>query len=124
MRKITITEEGHSWLVSRIDLIIAKMYKEPANFELDFISMIYDLKKSLAGEELEAPPEEIKKKPRARASSSPIVIKNGCPEHPTYGAKRRPRTSCNGCWDAFKKYNPTSYQKAWREFQRKNQDAS
>jgi hypothetical protein len=35
-----------------------------------------------------------------------------CDDHPTYGAVRRPRTSCNACWDAYRLTHPDIEDKA------------
>lgn len=46
-----------------------------------------------------------------------------CSDHPSYGAKRPPRTDCSGCWTAYKSFNPMNYDKALRDFKRKQSSA-
>jgi hypothetical protein len=44
-----------------------------------------------------------------------------CVDHPTYGARRRPRTDCDRCWELFGKFNPPAVVKQKRnEFDRLN----
>jgi hypothetical protein len=40
------------------------------------------------------------------AEKQPAHKWNYCPDHPTYGAIRSPRTDCETCWRAYKKMNP------------------
>lgn len=52
-----------------------------------------------------------------------VIKANICSDHPLYGAKRPPRTDCNTCWSAYKRFNPLSYDKARRAFKRKVESA-
>lgn len=54
------------------------------------------------------------KKPKAKPAESHDL----CATHPKYGAKRAPKTPCKGCWAAYKKLNPLSYDLAKRKFER------
>lgn len=49
---------------------------------------------------VEAPKTVRRKRGEAKAERP-----NLCSEHPTYGAKKRPRTDCPTCWLAYEKYN-------------------
>lgn len=44
------------------------------------------------------------RKPRARRGTRKATLPNLCGQHPTYGAKRPPRTPCSICWAAYEKY--------------------
>lgn len=44
-----------------------------------------------------------------------------CPTHKTYQAKQVPRQDCDGCWTAYKRFNPDKYVNARRSFERKQQ---
>jgi hypothetical protein len=55
---------------------------------------------------------DVKKKRTPKEKSS---VKQGktapddiysCKDHPTYGAKRRPRVDCKRCWELFAMFNP------------------
>lgn len=60
------------------------------------------------------------KKPRAPRGSRLATLPKLCPEHPAYGARRRPRTDCQGCWSAFERYNdPAFVDKVLRDVGRK-----
>lgn len=52
------------------------------------------------------PVEEVKPK-RTRKPEAQRVMEtpNYCKDHPKYGAKRPPRTDCQGCWGAYEKYS-------------------
>lgn len=59
-----------------------------------------------------------KRKPREKSSvkqgkTAPDDIYT-CVEHPTYGAKRRPRVDCPRCWELFAMFNPPEVVKAKR----------
>lgn len=47
-------------------------------------------------------------KTRAPRGSVKNLKPNYCKDHPTYGAKRKPRGECESCWKAFAKFNPLS----------------
>lgn len=56
------------------------------------------------------------KKPRAKRGERLATLPNLCSEHPAYGAKRAPRTNCEGCWKAYEKYvDPAVVEKAKRK---------
>jgi len=101
-----------------------KFRKEPSKFELDFILMVQQFHKDiLAANHVKS--ETVKEvntkatKPKVKKTSSTVHLKDGCSDHPNYGAVRPPKTNCSGCWDAYKKYNPTKCDAAWLKFSRK-----
>lgn len=55
-----------------------------------------------------------------RKKKEEAVLFRLCPDHPSYQAKRSPRTDCKGCWEAFEKYagKPRAKQ-ARQKFERK-----
>lgn len=62
--------------------------------------------------------EEIEEVPPKQATG-PAIQPKLCSNHPNYGAKRAPRTDCDVCWKAYKKFNPLSYDGARKAFKRK-----
>lgn len=61
-------------------------------------------------------------KPKAvpKKKKEEVVNFRFCPDHPSYQAKRSPRTDCKGCWEAFEKYAGRSRAKQARQkFERK-----
>lgn len=101
--------------------------KDAGRYELEFSLMIDAIAKSLE-EAVHAPPEKEDKPKKARVKRSKansttktkveVQAKNACTDHPSYGAKRRPRTGCEGCWSMYRFYNQSSYEKARRDFER------
>ena len=63
-------------------------------------------------------PSPAKKKTSAKKRSAVAKLPVFCKEHPTYGAKRAPRTDCKTCWEAYKRLNPTLWAPARRKFER------
>lgn len=63
--------------------------------------------------------------PRRRKTRSPVNANAllYCATHPSYGAKRTPRTNCDDCWAAYKKLNPTKADAARRKFERTQRNA-
>lgn len=58
-------------------------------------------------------------KAKASAKVEPKVVEIDpyqCPEHPTYGARYKPRTDCAKCWDLYKQFHPMDFDKARRSF--------
>lgn len=44
--------------------------------------------------------------PVAKKTSTPLRVEAKlCPLHPLYGAKRRPRSTCEGCWEQYRRIN-------------------
>ena len=62
--------------------------------------------------------EEKEKKARRKKKPKPVKY-DLCPKHPRNAMKKRPSTDCEGCWAAYKKMNPMNYEKARRDFERK-----
>lgn len=54
-----------------------------------------------------------------KRSREPKFKPNLCPQHPANAFVRPPRTSCDGCWKAYRKMNPDKYDVARRDFDRK-----
>ena len=120
MYKLTIEDSAQEWFLGRIQLIMKNMRKDPAPYELPFVEMILGLNKSLESAEHVPNTKQVTEeaKPKKTSAGSAEKLRYGCKEHEKYGAKRRPRTDCEGCWEAFKSYNPDSYAAARREFDR------
>jgi hypothetical protein len=64
--------------------------------------------------------KEERKKERSTKTPAATVAVVMCDTHKKYQAKRVPNTDCSECWVAYKKYNPMKYDKARRDFERKN----
>jgi hypothetical protein len=61
-------------------------------------------------------------KPKVESTKKKItpVVYNLCTKHPKYGAKRRPQSDCESCWNAFEKYNgKDATVRARRDYERK-----
>lgn len=54
---------------------------------------------------IKAAPAVEKAKPRRKRGEAQAQLPKLCSDHPTYGAKKRPRTNCGQCWFAYEKYN-------------------
>ena len=61
--------------------------------------------------EKEVPPPKKEKEERYKY--------NHCSDHPYAPIKQAPRTTCKGCWKAYKKLHPEKYDLARRNFLRK-----
>lgn len=123
MHTIVVNDHAYDWLASRIDIIRKKQKRYPMSYDFEDIELFEHLEAALLESKHKrderAPKEDaVKAKPKApRAPSVPIA--DGCSDHPTYGAKRRPRTDCEPCWALYKKLNPMNYEQARRDFERK-----
>lgn len=123
MYSVMFNDEGFSWLKFKMTAAKKKIKQEPHNYDLEFAIVIDGIVEAFENaskviEETESTP---KAKPKRAPKNSGIgVLKGGCTEHPTYGAKRAPRKDCSNCWDMYKMYNPTNYDRARRNFDRKN----
>lgn len=65
-------------------------------------------------------PQSPRRKRRTKAEMQEANLFTLCPDHPTYTAKKAPRRTedCKTCWDAYKKFNPLTYQSkrtAWEQ---------
>ncbi len=63
-----------------------------------------------------SPKPKKKRTTKSKRKQKPDVDPYKCPDHPTYGAKNRPRSDCATCWDLYKKFNALRYDQARREF--------
>lgn len=131
MYKIVMSDQAYEWFASRLDLIRRNIKKFPQNYDLEFLQIIDELEGAMLATRKEPNPRQSKKSEEifepvkagsktAKAPVKPAVpVGNNCEDHPTYGAKRRPRTDCEGCWGLYKKMHPLEYDKARRDFDRK-----
>lgn len=126
MHKLQMSDASYDWLLGHIENIEAKFRKDPGTWvdRIEFVELINALRKELLAteHEREAKPAASSKKKAPR--STPTRMKEGCKEHPNYGAQRPPRTGCEGCWAAYKAYNPLKYPAAWRKHLRKQTDTT
>ena len=74
------------------------------------------------------PPPKPKAKAKKRAAKKRAVKKDTsglvCNAHPAYGAKRPPRTDCDGCWKLYEKFHPLEYDLKRKNFLRKQKEKS
>lgn len=121
MYTVTLEDKGRDWVLGKIIQVVENMHRHPSEYPLEDVEMMQSLQSALeGGEHSRAPkPESNEPKKARKTPEAAVALRDGCEEHPNYGAKRRPRTDCDGCWNAFKSYNPASYSKARREFERK-----
>lgn len=117
--KVVISKDGLTWMQNAIGRILAKVQADPTLVS-DDVKTLMDLDESLDKAEVIKSSEESsepKKKPSKTKAAS--VNYNYCPTCPKYGAKRAPRTDCEGCWKAYKELNPMQYEAARRAFEYK-----
>lgn len=111
MRVLKIENEADfKWLATYINNWDIKC-KDNWSSYVEYADMFDRLNKAFNDAEKIKSPEDdgpTEKKPRAPRGSKATIQPNYCKEHPTYGAKRKPRTECDGCWKAFAKFNPLS----------------
>jgi hypothetical protein len=105
------TKFEFDWLAKMLHNAVIKTDSSPGHFspELDaaFRSLDLSMKNPIIAEEIAVTKEvEVIKKQRVqKAVVAPIVL---CETHRNYQAKRSPRTDCQQCWTAYKKFNPMS----------------
>lgn len=56
---------------------------------------------------------------KSKRTREPKFRPNLCSDHPDNAMVRPPRTSCSGCWEAYRRMNPTKYDVARRDFDRR-----
>jgi TPP-dependent indolepyruvate ferredoxin oxidoreductase alpha subunit len=122
MHKLVMSDIAYDWFSSRVDLIRKNMKKFPSNYDMEFVLMFNDLEAAMESSQHTKDPKPPKEdKPKA-VRSAPMALRDGCTDHVTYQAKRRPQTDCEGCWSLYKKLHPLEYDMKRREFERKQSE--
>lgn len=107
---VTLNEKTHKTLAETLDQMVGLVAKHPERF-FDMGVELATLKQALEDAE-----EVTERKPRKKADDE--YVPKLCKEHPKYGARRPPRTPCEGCWDAYGSMNPMAVSAARRKFER------
>lgn len=123
MHEIQIEDEAYDWFLGRVELLETLFRKKPYQYEIEFILMVQKLHEDLLNTKHTADPKVVKPR-KKREPSTKTALRDGCKTHPNYGAQRPPRTGCEGCWAAYKAYNPLKYPAAWRKHLRKQTDTT
>ena len=129
------SESDFIFLRNMFDRAMKKIKTEVSKFDLEQAETITRIHDSLYNAsdspevenklvEKEEKPEtkkRVSKNPKSvrTASNGPKLRVNLCEKHPYYGAVRAPQQDCEGCWSAYQKMNPDSYDKKRRDFVRK-----
>lgn len=113
-------KEQYKFALQQIENWHARIHGNVAGY-IEYVDIIDELLASFRSPEIVdlpavevtsevVPPRPVKEKVDLRLAL--------CGEHPTYQAKRSPRTDCPTCWEHYKKLNPTRYDQARRKFER------
>lgn len=112
------------WLQRMMENMIERADNDPVRYH-DHYQNIVTSAKSLndyftsvqVAEQVEAKPAK-KRKTRSSDEVRAEKLQALCKTHQGYKARQRPRTDCDECWEAYKKFNPLTYDKARRDFER------
>jgi hypothetical protein len=110
-----LSPEQHRWLIEQLDSFARMATKDVSRFGA-FGAMILEIRQVIADAELEDVDDGSAKK----VSATSDFIPKFCKTHEKYGAQRPPRTDCEGCWAAYKRFNPNKYDSMRKKFDRKN----
>ncbi len=117
------TKEQFDYLKRIVDNSKRMMHNNTSAY-VEYLDMIDALALTFEEAIVEKPPKvEIietpkKKKTTSRKVSTVAKLPVFCEDHPTYGAKRAPRTACETCWSAYERLNPAQFPAARRKFER------
>lgn len=99
-------KEDFNYLKKFIDTWAVKSKDNPSAYS-EYVDMFSRLQQafdnSTQAEEIEIT-KAIERPSRKSKETKTVTPLKFCSEHPTYQAKRSPRTPCDGCWQAFEKY--------------------
>lgn len=112
---ITLSSDDYKWLKGLISRSVTKAEQAGGSSPLlESAEYLYSVNDSLANaKKVKTSEDEIKV--ISERKTQPKL----CSKHPTYGASRRPRTSCKTCWTVYKDFHPMEYEAAKRDFDRK-----
>jgi hypothetical protein len=133
-RYIRLDEQGdYEWLLRSIENLEIRAKMNPSLY-CDRWEIIQRVLAAVQGATKDAPaapqvdvatPEPKVRKRRTKRAEVRVATLTVCSDHPTYGAKRRPRTDCEDCWTAYARYaGKPAAQKARIEFDRKRRNGS
>lgn len=114
LKSIKLHDSDYELLLSIFNNSVRKIKRGAANFPPEVIDGVLRIVEAL--EEAESVEVITDSLPETKVGLPPP---NLCETHPNYAAKRAPRTECKGCWIAYKKMNPNSYELKRRAFLRK-----
>ena len=100
------------------DLKIEVDLQSASSSKLDSAAKAETIKSPAKSKTASEKPSLNKRTRRSKEEMQMVRSQAKCNTHVTYTASRAPRTDCDECWKAYKKFHPLEYNRAKERFQR------